>query len=141
MLPTQREHPSLPAAAPQPVAERAIERFGQRRSPCPAGWRWSPPSLASPRRFVRDCLLFLLPQVGSRTVIVAGACAMLLGGIFGKVGAMLASIPGPVIGGMFLVMFGVITAVGISNLQVTAVRAPLHPQGRGLWFPVRFAPG
>lgn len=62
-------------------------------------------------------------------VIIAGACAMLLSGIFGKVGAMLASIPTPVIGGMFLVMFGVITAVGISNLQVTAVRALFHPQG------------
>jgi len=60
-------------------------------------------------------------------VIIAGACAMLLSGIFGKVGAMLASIPTPVIGGMFLVMFGVITAVGVSNLQVTAVRVLFHP--------------
>ncbi|GAB0176626.1 solute carrier family 23 member 1 [Grus japonensis] len=60
-----------------------------------------------------------ITKVGSRMVIVAGACAMLLSGIFGKVGAMLASIPTPVIGGMFLVMFGVITAVGISNLQYT----------------------
>ncbi|XP_064011094.1 solute carrier family 23 member 1-like isoform X2 [Pogoniulus pusillus] len=60
-----------------------------------------------------------ITKVGSRMVIVAGACAMLLSGIFGKVGAMLASIPSPVIGGMFLVMFGVITAVGISNLQYT----------------------
>ncbi|KFZ56979.1 Solute carrier family 23 member 1, partial [Antrostomus carolinensis] len=60
-----------------------------------------------------------ITKVGSRTVIIAGACAMLLSGIFGKVGAMLASIPTPVIGGMFLVMFGVITAVGISNLQYT----------------------
>uniref|UniRef100_A0A803VZX2 Solute carrier family 23 member 1 n=1 Tax=Ficedula albicollis TaxID=59894 RepID=A0A803VZX2_FICAL len=60
-----------------------------------------------------------ITKVGSRVVIIAGACAMLLSGIFGKVGAMLASIPIPVIGGMFLVMFGVITAVGISNLQYT----------------------
>ncbi|XP_074757556.1 solute carrier family 23 member 1-like isoform X1 [Athene noctua] len=60
-----------------------------------------------------------ITKVGSRIVIIAGACAMLLSGIFGKVGAMLASIPTPVIGGMFLVMFGVITAVGISNLQYT----------------------
>ncbi|KAM9389282.1 solute carrier family 23 member 1-like [Phaethornis superciliosus] len=60
-----------------------------------------------------------ITKVGSRMVIVAGACAMLLSGIFGKVGATLASIPTPVIGGMFLVMFGVITAVGISNLQYT----------------------
>ncbi|XP_066175490.1 solute carrier family 23 member 1-like [Sylvia atricapilla] len=60
-----------------------------------------------------------ITKVGSPVVIIAGACAMLLSGIFGKVGAMLASIPIPVIGGMFLVMFGVITAVGISNLQYT----------------------
>ncbi|XP_021139512.1 solute carrier family 23 member 1 isoform X2 [Columba livia] len=60
-----------------------------------------------------------ITKVGSRMVIIAGACAMLLSGIFGKVGAILASIPTPVIGGMFLVMFGVITAVGVSNLQYT----------------------
>ncbi|XP_031456236.1 solute carrier family 23 member 1-like [Phasianus colchicus] len=60
-----------------------------------------------------------ITKVGSRMVIIAGACAMLLSGIFGKVGAMLASIPTPVIGGLFLVMFGIITAVGISNLQYT----------------------
>ncbi|NXP14123.1 S23A1 protein, partial [Thinocorus orbignyianus] len=60
-----------------------------------------------------------ITKVGSRMVIIAGACAMLLSGIFGKIGAMLASIPTPVIGGMLLVMFGVITAVGISNLQYT----------------------
>ncbi|XP_048158149.1 solute carrier family 23 member 1-like isoform X2 [Corvus hawaiiensis] len=60
-----------------------------------------------------------ITKVGSRMVIIAGACAMLLSGVFGKIGAILASIPIPVIGGMFLVMFGVITAVGISNLQYT----------------------
>lgn len=51
-------------------------------------------------------------------VIVAAGCVLLLMGIFGKIGAAFATIPTPVIGGMFLVMFGVITAVGISNLQV-----------------------
>ncbi|XP_003202231.1 solute carrier family 23 member 1-like [Meleagris gallopavo] len=60
-----------------------------------------------------------ITKVGSRMVIIAGACAMLLSGVFGKVGAVLASIPTPVIGGLFLVMFGIITAVGISNLQYT----------------------
>ncbi|XP_071656737.1 solute carrier family 23 member 1-like isoform X2 [Patagioenas fasciata] len=60
-----------------------------------------------------------ITKVGSRMVTIAGACAMLLSGIFGKVGAILASIPTPVVGGMFLVMFGVITAVGVSNLQYT----------------------
>ncbi|KAK7891056.1 hypothetical protein WMY93_023019 [Mugilogobius chulae] len=38
-------------------------------------------------------------------------------GIFGKFGAVFITIPDPVIGGMFLVMFGMIAAVGISNLQ------------------------
>lgn len=57
-------------------------------------------------------------QVGSRMVIVVAGCVLLLMGIFGKIGAAFATIPTPVIGGMFLVMFGVITAVGISNLQV-----------------------
>ncbi|XP_019400699.1 PREDICTED: solute carrier family 23 member 1-like [Crocodylus porosus] len=58
-----------------------------------------------------------ITRVGSRMVIVAGGCVMLLTGIFGKIGAMFASIPTPVIGGMLIVMFGIITAVGISNLQ------------------------
>nr|XP_020667374.1 solute carrier family 23 member 1-like [Pogona vitticeps] len=60
-----------------------------------------------------------ITRVGSRMVIVAGACVMLLTGMFGKIGAMFASIPTPIIGGMFLVMFGIITAVGVSNLQYT----------------------
>ncbi|KAM5303374.1 solute carrier family 23 member 1-like isoform 2-T9 [Glossophaga mutica] len=55
--------------------------------------------------------------VGSRMVIVAAGCVLLLMGMFGKVGAAFATIPTPVIGGMFLVMFGIISAVGISNLQ------------------------
>lgn len=57
-------------------------------------------------------------QVGSRMVIVAAGCVLLLMGMFGKIGAAFATIPTPVIGGMFLVMFGIISAVGISNLQV-----------------------
>lgn len=50
--------------------------------------------------------------------MVAAGCLLLVMGVFGKIGAAFATIPTPVIGGMFLVMFGVITAVGISNLQV-----------------------
>lgn len=43
---------------------------------------------------------------------------MIFLGVFGKFGAVFITIPDPVIGGMFLVMFGMIAAVGISNLQV-----------------------
>ncbi|XP_012905620.1 solute carrier family 23 member 1 isoform X2 [Mustela putorius furo] len=58
-----------------------------------------------------------ITRVGSRMVMVAAGCLLLAMGVFGKIGAAFATIPTPVIGGMFLVMFGVITAVGISNLQ------------------------
>lgn len=56
--------------------------------------------------------------MGSRLVLQMTGVLMLILGIFGKFGAVFITIPEPVIGGMFLVMFGMIAAVGISNLQV-----------------------
>ena len=38
-------------------------------------------------------------------------------GVLGKIGALFVSIPDPIVGGVFMVMFGMISAVGISNLQ------------------------
>ena len=38
-------------------------------------------------------------------------------GMLGKFGALFVTIPDPIIGGVFMVMFGMITAVGIANLQ------------------------
>lgn len=51
---------------------------------------------------------------------------MIILGIFGKFGAVFITIPDPVIGGMFLVMFGMIAAVGISNLQVNSLALSVH---------------
>uniref|UniRef100_A0A672H2A0 Solute carrier family 23 member 1-like n=1 Tax=Salarias fasciatus TaxID=181472 RepID=A0A672H2A0_SALFA len=58
-----------------------------------------------------------ITKVGSRMVIVAGGALMVIMGVFGKVGAVFTTIPSPVMGGMFMVMFGVISAAGVSNLQ------------------------
>ncbi|XP_042352548.1 xan_ur_permease domain-containing protein [Plectropomus leopardus] len=58
-----------------------------------------------------------ITKVGSRMVIVASGVLMIIMGVFGKVGAIFTTIPSPVIGGMFMVMFGVISAAGVSNLQ------------------------
>uniref|UniRef100_A0A8C5CT00 Si:dkey-106n21.1 n=1 Tax=Gadus morhua TaxID=8049 RepID=A0A8C5CT00_GADMO len=58
-----------------------------------------------------------ITKVGSRLVLQTTGILMILLGIFGKFGAVFITIPEPVIGGMFLVMFGMIAAVGISNLQ------------------------
>ena len=42
---------------------------------------------------------------------------MVILGLIGKFGALFSTIPDPVIGGVFCCMFGIISAVGISNLQ------------------------
>ncbi|KAK8736779.1 hypothetical protein OTU49_004642 [Cherax quadricarinatus] len=56
-------------------------------------------------------------KVGSRRVVQFGALIMLVFGMLGKFGALFVTIPEPVIGGVFCVMFSMITAVGISTLQ------------------------
>ncbi|XP_074650425.1 solute carrier family 23 member 1-like [Tubulanus polymorphus] len=58
-----------------------------------------------------------ITKVGSRRVVQIGALVSLVFGILGKFGALFVTIPDPVIGGMSLIMFGMITAVGLSNLQ------------------------
>ena len=47
---------------------------------------------------------------------MAGVIYLILG-MLSKFGSIFVTIPDPVIGGLFLVMFGMIAAVGISNLQ------------------------
>jgi solute carrier family 23 (nucleobase transporter), member 1 len=58
-----------------------------------------------------------LTRVASRRVIRAGAVVMLILPFFGKFGATLATMPQPVVGAMFVGLFGLIAAVGLSNLQ------------------------
>ncbi|XP_065054008.1 solute carrier family 23 member 1-like isoform X2 [Rhopilema esculentum] len=58
-----------------------------------------------------------ITKVGSRRVIQFGAIFMLILGALGKFGALFATIPEPIVGGMFWTLFGMILAVGLSNLQ------------------------
>uniref|UniRef100_A0AAR2JRC8 Solute carrier family 23 member 2 n=1 Tax=Pygocentrus nattereri TaxID=42514 RepID=A0AAR2JRC8_PYGNA len=58
-----------------------------------------------------------ITKVGSRRVIQYGAVLMLLLGTVGKFSALFASLPDPVLGALFCTLFGMITAVGLSNLQ------------------------
>ncbi|KAJ8285957.1 hypothetical protein GJAV_G00032900 [Gymnothorax javanicus] len=58
-----------------------------------------------------------ITKVGSRRVIQYGAALMLLLGLVGKFSALFASLPDPVLGALFCTLFGMITAVGLSNLQ------------------------
>ncbi|WP_274962674.1 solute carrier family 23 protein, partial [Thioclava electrotropha] len=58
-----------------------------------------------------------LTRVGSRRVVQAGAIIMILLGLVAKFGALFTAIPGPIVGGMYCAMFGMIASVGLSNLQ------------------------
>jgi nucleobase transporter 1/2 len=58
-----------------------------------------------------------LTRVGSRRVVQAGSLIMILLGTVSKFGALFTTIPSPIVGGMYCAMFGMIAAVGLSNLQ------------------------
>ncbi|XP_068600569.1 solute carrier family 23 member 1 [Brachionichthys hirsutus] len=59
-----------------------------------------------------------ITKVGSRRVVQYGAGIMIVLGTVGKFTALFASLPDPILGGMFCTLFGMITAVGLSNLQL-----------------------
>jgi nucleobase transporter 1/2 len=63
-------------------------------------------------------------RVGSRHVIRVGASLLVLLGIFSKYGGVFATIPGPVVGGLWCTMFGMIAAVGLSSLQHVDLNSP-----------------
>jgi nucleobase transporter 1/2 len=58
-----------------------------------------------------------LTRVGSRRVVQTGGILMILLGTVSKFGALFTTIPSPIVGGMYCAMFGMIAAVGLSNLQ------------------------
>lgn len=65
-----------------------------------------------------------ITKVGSRRVVQFGGCIMLVLGCLGKFAALFTLIPAPVFGGMFMVTFGMVAAVGLSNLQHVDLNSP-----------------
>ncbi len=47
-----------------------------------------------------------LTQVGSRVVVQTAAIILLLLGMLGKFGALFVTLPDPIVGGVFMIMFG-----------------------------------
>lgn len=60
--------------------------------------------------------LVALTKVGSRWVVQVGGILLVVLGIFGKFGGFAAAIPGPVVGGLYCALFGLIAAVGVQQL-------------------------
>ena len=71
----------------------------------------------------RSAVFFCVVQVGSRRVVQTGAVILLILGMLGKFGAIFVSIPTPIVGGVFMVMFGKFISFSILySLYIVKVR-------------------
>jgi solute carrier family 23 (nucleobase transporter), member 1 len=68
--------------------------------------------------------LVALTRVASRYVVILGAAILVLLGLVAKFGAVVATIPAPIVGGLYCTLFGLIAAIGIQ----TCARADLGSQ-------------
>ncbi|XP_067657825.1 solute carrier family 23 member 2-like [Haliotis asinina] len=59
----------------------------------------------------------VVTKVASRSVVITAGVMLTVCGMLGKFGAVVSLIPTPVIGGVALVTFGMVVAVGLSTLQ------------------------
>jgi len=63
-------------------------------------------------------------RVGSRVVVQMAGILMIAASLFTKFGAVLASIPAPMVSGLYCCLLGLIAAVGLSNLQHVDLNSP-----------------
>lgn len=56
--------------------------------------------------------LVAITKVASRRVVVLGASMLVVLGVFTKVGGVIATVPEPIVGGIYLALLGLISAVG-----------------------------
>ncbi|OXU18741.1 hypothetical protein TSAR_000108 [Trichomalopsis sarcophagae] len=77
-------------------------------------------------------------KVGSRRVIQWACVLMILQGVISKFGAIFIIIPDPIVGGIFCVMFGLISAFGFSALQYIDLNSArnLYILGFSVFFPL-----
>lgn len=67
--------------------------------------------------FTQNTGLIALSSVKSRYVVATAGAIMVLMGLFPKLGALIAAVPRPVLGGCAIVMFGMTTVAGIQELS------------------------
>ncbi|KAH6773140.1 nucleobase-ascorbate transporter 7 [Perilla frutescens var. frutescens] len=66
---------------------------------------------------VENVGLLALTRVGSRRVVQISACFMLFFSVLGKFGAILASIPLPIVGALYCILFALMSSAGLGLLQ------------------------
>ncbi|KAK1432328.1 hypothetical protein QVD17_09223 [Tagetes erecta] len=67
---------------------------------------------------VENCGALALTRVGSRRVIQISSAFMIFFSVFGKFGALFASIPLPVTAALYCIFFGCVSSVGLGHLQL-----------------------
>nr|XP_043617618.1 putative nucleobase-ascorbate transporter 10 [Erigeron canadensis] len=66
---------------------------------------------------IESCGALAFTKVGSRLVIQISAAFMIFFSVFGKFGAVFASIPLPITAALYCIFFGSVSSVGLSHLQ------------------------
>ncbi|WP_132244722.1 nucleobase:cation symporter-2 family protein [Marinisporobacter balticus] len=67
--------------------------------------------------FSQNVGLIPLTRVASKFVVILAGIILVLLGIFPKIGALVAIMPNPVLGGAGIIMFGVVAAAGIKTIK------------------------
>lgn len=67
--------------------------------------------------FTQNTGLIALSNIKSRFVVASAGAIMVIMGLFPKLGALIAAVPTPVLGGCAMVMFGMTTVAGIQELS------------------------
>jgi xanthine/uracil permease len=60
--------------------------------------------------------LVAMTKVASRRVVYIAAGILIVLGLIAKFGAVIATIPSPIVGGLYCTLFGLIASIGLSNL-------------------------
>lgn len=109
------------AGAPEPTAERVNKGIGAEGVGCVLSGLVGGFASTS---YTENIGLVALTRVASRYVVLLAAGVLVFLGLMAKFGAVVTTIPAPIIGGLYLTLFGLIASIGLS---ITA-RADLSSQ-------------
>ncbi|XP_046396215.1 solute carrier family 23 member 1 [Ischnura elegans] len=108
-------------AVPPPPMHAVNRGIGTEGVGCLIGGLWGTGNGTT--SFSQNIGVIGVTKVGSRRVVQWAGGIMMLLGVFCKVGSFFITIPGPVIGGIFCVTFGMVAAVGISTLHFVSLNS------------------
>lgn len=101
------------AGAPEPDGEQLTKGIGMEGVGCLSSSLLGGFSSTS---YSENIALIGLTGVASRYVVTLAAGVLIALGLVAKFGAVIATIPGPIVGGLYCSLFGLIAAVGIQQL-------------------------